>query len=326
MRTDQECLMQLHFLAGPALSIAAVAIQSVAEEMQASFYGKWKSGTPSSHGNCRIVSKASKVGCGGWAASLPFFTRKSNKRDLTRSDKLPPPAFATPILMLIAVMLAACGSGPFVSRYKLTLYVTTPTGTVVSSGVTETTLTLNNGLTKGLGGWYFASSKAEAQVIDLGPRGKLFLVPMEIDRDRRGSAAPPSAIFAELHRDVWDIPDPAEGERRLAAVADVADVPLAMLPMLVRFRDLNVPTTVELVEPDNLAKSFGPDFRIERATINITTEPVTRGVVESVMPPWFADMVQKHASLDGDTERLRRSDAPLSNRLNSKSFLLDRSQ
>ena len=225
------------------------------------------------------------------------------------------------LTLLLTLILSACGSGPFVSRYKLTLYVSTPTGMVVSSGVTETTVTLNDGITKGIGSWQFLNAKAEAQIIDLGPPGKLFLLPLEADHERRESQAPPSEIFANLHRNIWEIPDLTEGERQLAAVTDVTDVPPAMLPMLVRFRNLNDPTSVERVDPNNLAKSFGPGFRLDRATLNITTEPVTQGLVQSVMPAWLDSMAKTHSSLDGDTSRPRRSDAPLSNRLYSNSFL-----
>ncbi|OAF01137.1 hypothetical protein AYJ54_29000 [Bradyrhizobium centrolobii] len=36
------------------------------------------------------------------------------------------------------------------------------------------------------------------------------------------------------------------------------ELPLEDFPVLVRFRDPNDPTSVELVDPSNLAASFGP--------------------------------------------------------------------
>ena len=56
------------------------------------------------------------------------------------------------------------------------------------------------------------------------------------------------------------------------------------LPTLVTFRDPAVPTTVEQVDPNNLAATFGPGARLRRATIEITDEPVTRGI--SKVLPW----------------------------------------
>ncbi len=48
--------------------------------------------------------------------------------------------------------------------------------------------------------------------------------------------------------------------------------------MLVRFRNIADPASVEKVYPENLAKSFGPGVRLKRATIEISTDPVTTGI------------------------------------------------
>ena len=49
-------------------------------------------------------------------------------------------------------------------------------------------------------------------------------------------------------------------------------------PMLVRFRDANDPKTVELVDPKDLAKSFGKGVKLRRIYMTITDEPVTRTI------------------------------------------------
>jgi hypothetical protein len=64
------------------------------------------------------------------------------------------------------------------------------------------------------------------------------------------------------------------------------DIPLGALPLLVRFRDLNDPTTVERVDPFDLAGSFGAGVKIKRATIEITNAPVTTGIEQKL--PWLA--------------------------------------
>ena len=51
-------------------------------------------------------------------------------------------------------------------------------------------------------------------------------------------------------------------------------------PMLVRFRDSKDPTTVELVDPAELAATFGPAVKLKRITVQITDEPVTVGIVK----------------------------------------------
>ena len=50
------------------------------------------------------------------------------------------------------------------------------------------------------------------------------------------------------------------------------------LPMLVRFRDVSDPKTVELVDPNHLDASFGPRVKIARAMVEITDAPMTVGI------------------------------------------------
>jgi hypothetical protein len=56
--------------------------------------------------------------------------------------------------------------------------------------------------------------------------------------------------------------------------------------MLVRFRDLHDPASVERVDPSDLAASFGAGVKLERMSIEITDAPVTKGI-EAVLP-WLA--------------------------------------
>ena len=50
------------------------------------------------------------------------------------------------------------------------------------------------------------------------------------------------------------------------------------IPMLVRFRDIDDPKSVEEVDPEDLAKSFGPGVKLARVTIEMTRDPVTKGI------------------------------------------------
>lgn len=63
-------------------------------------------------------------------------------------------------------------------------------------------------------------------------------------------------------------------------------LPQQLYPVFLRFRDIKDRTTVERVDPDNLAKSFGPGVRLVRVTIEITDEPVTQGTTK--VPPWLS--------------------------------------
>ena len=49
-------------------------------------------------------------------------------------------------------------------------------------------------------------------------------------------------------------------------------------PRLVRFRDISNPLSVELVDPNDLAKSFGVGVKLKRIFLNVVDEPVTKGI------------------------------------------------
>ncbi len=69
-------------------------------------------------------------------------------------------------------------------------------------------------------------------------------------------------------RRVWPI-----ARRRKTAVEDSDNYPL-----FVRFRDIADPKSVEQVDPDDLAKSFGPGVKLKSLTVQMTDEPVTSGI------------------------------------------------
>ena len=53
---------------------------------------------------------------------------------------------------------------------------------------------------------------------------------------------------------------------------------------------VGIAMTAEIVDPDDLAKSFGPGVRLVRVTIEITGEPVTRGIRKVL--PWLSPKVR----------------------------------
>ena len=72
-----------------------------------------------------------------------------------------------------------------------------------------------------------------------------------------------------------------------AKAAGPKDVPFLVLPTTVTFADLTDPTTMTLVDPRDLAASFGPGYALKSATIEITDEPASRGI-ETILP-WLKD-------------------------------------
>ena len=66
------------------------------------------------------------------------------------------------------------------------------------------------------------------------------------------------------------------------------ELPVDRLPTTVTFTDLADPTTVKRVDPTNLAATFGPGYRITRATIEVTNEPLTHGIEKKL--PWLINI------------------------------------
>lgn len=57
-----------------------------------------------------------------------------------------------------------------------------------------------------------------------------------------------------------------------------SDPPRSGYPMLVTFTDIADPASVKLVDPADLAASFGPGVKLKRITVEITDDPVTNGI------------------------------------------------
>ncbi|CAH0353332.1 MAG: hypothetical protein WA085_06640 [Sphingobium sp.] len=66
-------------------------------------------------------------------------------------------------------------------------------------------------------------------------------------------------------------------------------------PLLVRFRDIRNPDTVESVDPYDLAASFGRGVTLKRITIQITDDPIATGIWRRF--PWWQNYRERN--LDG---------------------------
>ncbi len=145
-------------------------------------------------------------------------------------------------------------------RYRLTVEVETPEGIRTGSSVIE--VRYSQGMALGDVSGFQSRIWGEAVYIDLGQRGNLVVTLTRSESGRntaRGPSELPHILF-ELDRNrlgSWGNP-PAQGSR---------DVPPAMLPTLVTFRDPADPMSVELVQPDQLELSFGIGVRIARSSI-----------------------------------------------------------
>lgn len=218
------------------------------------------------------------------------------------------------MLMLAGPMvaiLAACGSsaasGTYPTyRYRLTVEVDTPEGPRTGSSVIEVTTRISGQYSIPNPGQVIHSVRGEAVAVDLGSRGTLFAllrserlidwastvmfvaaprVPLAVTRglpnssqvafDIRFKAALALAGAQVIPRDYRD---------RIGSRHQPGDPPSAW-PMMVRFRDLADPKSVDKINPDDLSASFGAGVKLRRITAERTDDPVTSGILARL--PWL---------------------------------------
>jgi hypothetical protein len=68
-------------------------------------------------------------------------------------------------------------------------------------------------------------------------------------------------------------------------------------PLMVTFRDIRDPKSVEAIDPDNLATTFGQVYRLRRIIVELTNDPVSTGMEKRW--PWFKSLYKPGISLDG---------------------------
>ncbi len=192
-------------------------------------------------------------------------------------------------VILLSLALAGC-SDIYQYNEKVTLEVETPTGVKTASAVQTVRKTHTyRGLPEAKG--VRTNFKGEAVVLEVLPDQYLFaLFSSKRNRSRR------YGLF--YNNELAEVYQPAlgliKGSYKHGTVKERYDltmrlkgkavaIPHKIYPLLVTFKDINDPASVELVDPDNLAATFGQNIQLKRITIEITDEPVTRGKVEKVL-------------------------------------------
>ncbi|MDP1699550.1 MAG: hypothetical protein Q8L53_01125 [Aestuariivirga sp.] len=179
-------------------------------------------------------------------------------------------------------------------RYKLTAEVMTPEGLKTGSSVIEVSYSSVHPLPNP-GRWSSDSVTGEAVYVDLGGGKNLFVLltnsesgRTERDRDYYGGGRTNDDAGAlrtiTLPLKIFNL-EARLGEERIMArqVWEYLVLPGKIvepnnLPTLTTFRDINDPESVEIVQPQNLAASFGQGYELRLASLQITDEPVSEGI------------------------------------------------
>lgn len=214
-----------------------------------------------------------------------------------------------------AALLAGCGDvdtdklaffyTPY--RYALKAEIETPQGVRAGSGVIEVK-------------WSYRSFKVTGQAVPVNlPNGETLFLTLRSPSSEDWAAyahewtnirSPANLTGEDASEAYWHSVASDRGiypvkRRRVTAVEDSDNY-----PYFVRFRDIRDPRTVELVDPDNLAATFGPGYRLKSLTVQFTDAPVTTGI-ESRLPSfgkgtgfdeWYRTLPY------GDPRRLTRDD------------------
>lgn len=228
-------------------------------------------------------------------------------------------------LALAALMLPGCAFAEDKApdyRYRLTVEVETPEGLKTGSNVIEVRQSIGRSGSSPLHSQIYRSTKGEAVAVDL-PGGKTLFALLRSDNDIEWAAqvmhrlAP--EIDGETSEDAFDNVLLTTGKvdvpRTFPPVAWIPE--RSAYPMLVTFGDLADPTTVALVNPDDLSATFGRGFVLKRITVELTDDPVTTGVEGRLS--WLRSHI---GTLVYRPRDLPIGEMPIEHRLNGSDFII----
>lgn len=173
------------------------------------------------------------------------------------------------------VSLTGCGSAPTHSyRFKLTVEVTTPAGLRSGMSVYEVSAKSLNAILPDQADRTW-STKGEAVVVDL-PGGQTLFALLKT-----------GAIHGDMASLSMEALDPAfnndvvESARRISqgqGISSPAIVERTNYPVLVRFKNISDPKSIQNVNSDDLAAIFGTGFAVKRIFVEVSDAPVTAGI------------------------------------------------
>jgi hypothetical protein len=216
------------------------------------------------------------------------------------------------LLLLALLTLTACERYSW--RQNITVTVETPAGEVSASSVSQVSWSKHWIRTDGMG-WDFNLS-GEAVVVEVMPGRYLFALLLgAAGPEYMGSVAAASIAGRESRVIDGALFDEVRDNRDRAA--GVIAVPEYQYPMLVTFDDITDPMSVKLVDPADLAASFGPGVRLKSVMLEVTDEEVTEGMVEEKLD-WLARIWP--SKLDGKRYETIQADNRLANSLEVGAF------
>lgn len=203
-------------------------------------------------------------------------------------------------------LLAGCGLlGSNSYRFRMVVEVETQDGLKSGSSVYE----VRAGNTLGFlpeeakRDW---AVKGEAVAVDL-PDGKTLFALLKTNAKHGDMASLSMQALDPAFKN--DIVESAMRIEDRTGVNGSAEVPIEIYPMLVTFTDIADPSSVKLVDPADLAASYGPGVKLKRITVEITDDPVTSGIEKRL--GWLEAVGRQRGTLIPDPPRLLKNSRPI---------------
>jgi len=225
----------------------------------------------------------------------------------------------------LALVLTAC-FGPDATpdyRYRLTVEVETPEGLKTGSSVIEVRQSMGRPGSNPSGRMIFRDVSGEAVAVDL-PGGRTLFALLRSDSNNEWASQFMQTLAPEIEGEPWEEAFDnmllLEGEivlpRTFPPVGHLDE--RSAYPMLVTFADLDDPTSVARVDPDDLAASFGEGVTLRQITVQLTDDPVTSGIEERL--GWLTNVRGALVHLPMSEYPPRGTPLPLHNTLTSMNF------
>ena len=173
--------------------------------------------------------------------------------------------------------------------YRMIVNVETPEGLKTGSAVRKIILYCEPQIGEQVG-CHAGLMSGEAVAVNLGKRGVLFSL-MDGDGSYR-------VLFNTFPAPVP--PLTANGIRYYKNLHKaVATLLPKDYPKMVTFSDMKAPKTIQAVDSNNLAKTFGSGVKLEDIKIEITHDPVVNRIDKYL--PWLKEIYAKQSRLNGST-------------------------
>ena len=202
---------------------------------------------------------------------------------------------------IIIGVLPGCSQGRPTGRYnfRMTVAVDTPQGLRAGSSVYEVKGITTHDPFRGNRG-QMARIRGEAVAVDL-PNGKTVFATMSSERHPNadsGLAVLSISVLDPSFENDWQASARRIelGEGREGSVA----LKQSDYPYLAVFRDIQVPSSVERIDPDNASATLGNGYQIQSISMEVTYDPVTVGLENRL--PWLREYFSKRFDIKRITD------------------------